>query len=253
MKARLAAATLLALATTASADPRPPQVIQVRQLQYLISPESRAVMERSAKFYGRLKSLAVRLNIESNVYRDGNNIPVNRSAVLQWERRGLLRFESQSTRERTIIDGNRIHQFWNGQYRSDQLSPGRKSDRTLSLMTSSSSFFDATTILSGLLRGKAPILTSLDEFTQVKSSLKPSQTVNGIACDLVEMSGAYAGDDGSLAEYSFWFAKSDGHLLRVVIKSFEEKEWRNIDDVSFEQQRFNPTFAASTFQVGLLK
>lgn len=222
-------------------------------IQVVISPESRAVLERAAKLYGGLKSLGVRLDVESNIYRDGSNVPIERSAQVQWERRGLLRFESASTRERVIVDGNRTHQFWNGQYSSDDLSPQSKQNGTLSVLASSRGFFSATNCLSQLLRGEAPVLASLDEYSRLKASLKPSQNWNGTLCDVVETEGVYDGDEGSLAEAEYWFAQGDGRLLRMVSKSYEGEQWRNIDDVRFEEQRFNPSFAASTFQVGLLK
>lgn len=243
MQSRAAAIALLYCVITSHGAPLAPPASTVS-----ISPESRAVLERSSRLYGGLKSLSVELQTQSTNVYSGKTVKRRDLASVQWDRRGLLRL-TNTINGSSIMDGKRL---WKGQgqrYDVESVASDEKVTATLEEIRGS---FGGGYVLIQLLQGQVPIVSRLRDYSKADIKLGPTTSIEGKPCDVVEMELLTKAAGAIMPfrhQYRLWFGQRDGKLIRLRVRMHGHRGDGALDDTRLSNQSLNPAFATATFKI----
>jgi hypothetical protein len=218
--------------------------------QYVLQPEVRATVQRAAYLYGGLESYEVELQFEEkkDVWNDVNSA-WGRHLKVSWDRRGWLRVEDLAKGTTYLIDGKVAFRTDGKQARQDRGYGGLGSYETLAALGvgGSADLSTAGAYLVPMLMGQSTFLPERQDFSQWKAILKRDQTLDGVACDIVEIEEV-SETNNSKTVALLWFAQDNGRLLRVNHDVTRGKEVISSFDLRLEKQRLDPQLPALMFK-----
>jgi outer membrane lipoprotein-sorting protein len=225
---------------------------------FSISPESTSAFERAAKLYGGLKSLSFDIKSETTSATRPRQVMREKGQVA-WERRGLLRYEQSIDGvpfSKVVSGGKTLWLREDGVYTGMELGKGAlpKSEEVLMWLNYGATpdsrdldFGGTIRHLFYFLEGNTPLLTDLLRNSGMKAVFDSTVELEGVPCNMVKINQTTRPKDKQKPriDHTFWFAQDDGRLLRVITTYPAE---RKTIDTRLENQRFNPSFAASIFK-----
>ena len=266
MKIILCACLALTFPVAAAPAPAKPAA-QIASVS--IDPKAHAIFARAATLYkivplrGNLRALLVNWKTNERVTGEPD---ATYNSSLEFEVSGRLRLKTPDAIYRTLIvsDGKIM---WLQLRFPDPISNSTLEHQTLYAETAWISAMDEIQasneiavnfyhLLSGIniLDSKNIEYEMIDYgLTEVRAIVLPAQPFNGKACELVRITkispnDSTPGGGRSVQQLTYWFARSDGQLMRLQNRTTMGADASDVSDSQITKQDFNPKFAPDTFK-----
>ena len=218
-----------------------------------IDPKARAIFARAVKLYSAAKTLSVR-------WKSRNESGETSNAALDFNRAGRLRLVNVDPFEPLIVMDGKTR--WSLGSPDDLDENGRATYRRIEADDVDMEMQLApglAGVLGNLLNEVGPLDTGLEsdaaeslELQELRALVLPAQPFSGQACDLVRVSHVYApltkNGPTSVGQQTFWFARTNGALVRFQERSVMARKDMNVADAQVTAQTFNPKFAPNAFK-----
>ncbi len=226
------------------------KVRPVVQPRAYVSQQARAIFARATKLYSGAQTLRLKWKVSDEDTEETED------RELRLDRKGRLFLKGQFALYTALaVDGKTAIEYDAdlNEYTKKTLAPGEASEEVESQLEF------ATIVDEGLIpvAGENPLDADGIEagigarsFETLRASVMPAQPFGGEACDLVRISVASRDeDDDALVtkQQTYWFARSDGRLMRWQTQTVTDGEARDVTDGQVTLQEFNPTFSAKDF------
>lgn len=231
--------------STVRAAPKP-KPFRVEQSKAVVAPKARALFARAAKLYSGAQKLRFNWKVRDEVAN------TTRKCELRFDRKGRFLLHSNIYLN---INGQTlgIYNKYENTYGEQKLVPDQIRDELENQLQSMGSIEDGL----GVVTDKSPLeaealqleLTSY-YFETLRASVLPALAFGGQTCDRVRITQVQrAFKDSSLVntQQIFWFARSDGRLMRWQLHKTRAGQTDKQTDSQVTLQDFNPTFSASEF------
>ena len=217
-----------------------------------IDPKARAIFARALKLYGTAQGLSVR-------WKAPGEFDEPAQSSLEFDRAGRLRLASDDVfeplivfdgKERWELDKSQLNEREQVQYTRESAD---ESDLTMELAGVPGVAGAIGGLLSGIDALAAERIADNSDTREFRATLLPAQPFGGQACDLVRIT-AISGTSGNPKDplwhnqQTFWFARTDGRVMRFQERSGTANEAMSATDSQIIAQTFDPKFAPNTFK-----
>ena len=225
-----------------------------------VEPAARAIFERASDLYSNLKTWRLKWRETHSDHAFDSDAPGSKTIL--FDRAGRVRIEDpQGLESLVVIDGkaryavdtSSVKLGGRATYTRESIE---KSDETHAL----AEIVDAGQgMLENLLEGDNPLedhmvqlQASVGKLRSLSAKVLPPQPFGGGACDIVRITTRYldaatARTGETTEQRTFWFARSDGRLMRWQTKSVEGNSSPTTTDAQVQTQDFDPVLSAQEF------
>lgn len=218
---------------------------------FSIDAPSREVFERAAKLYGEAKSFATKISGTVQHSDESKKEPIW-TADISWERRGRLRLQSSRSSMVYSYDGTNSYVISEGSLRKVPTFATTPTELTFQLMQTTvpddDPFEKFNSLLVNLLQGETVDFTRGPRGIDArKVTLEADETLYDLLCKVVKtVATVKSKTEPVTLEERYWFAESDGRLLRVTT-TLKLRDSQSLTDVRLNEQKIDVQLPDSTW------